>query len=637
MNHNFISVKQIFDKYEVINVPYYQRDYVWGSKNDGRNLYKFIDDIFTQYNTNPSTEYFIGTLAFCSDQVNDVIDGQQRLTSLILILTILAQTKCSKAKNAENDKLLMPNGKFVIQEVDYLTEELKHNLGLPNSFNSQNYNVNISKTIDRIKNQIDRAWNGKTTNWYDGLYDYILNKVMLISLEYSNISESLKYFLNINSLSVQLTQSDIFFSILSQSLRIAHNINTIFTIKQKVQEIAKYSGMGREIEGYKGYLPNEDKGIDNVIFIFLNAYYQKDSDIYTLDDIGVGKWMSFYKNEVFNDAIKAKEFTDSFTQYLSDLETIYKYFAKMGVSINERSSVYLTWILLQYESYFDILNLLINIFKNRHNYLVGSFDLYEPGTNNISIDKLNELAKRINLTLLWNYIRSSNKRLDGIVGNIQLDNSGNYKLSIADIVSNINKDEIFNLTYNDKKNVSNCKIKDESRIIKVILSLQESYLNFVADPSRDINNYIENILLTQKFSIEHLYSIEEYKDPTRLNNWKTKKSKFNNDLDFDTTRFSFENLSLLNSSSNSSAGSDEISQKLAKYKLARKVCGSEWEYLIQSLADNSEFYKNANIQALGLPNRTLTDIDQNTWELNSNNREFNLKLLEKALEELSKK
>jgi hypothetical protein len=637
MNHDFLSIKKILKKYEIINVPYYQRDYVWGSKNDGRNLYKFIDDIFTQYNTTPSTDYFIGTLAFCSDQVNDVIDGQQRLTSLILILSILAQTKCSKPKNTENDKLLMPNGKFVIQEDDYLTEELKDNLGLPNSFNSQNFNVNISKTIDRIKNQIDRAWNGKTTNWYDGLYDYILNKVMVISLEYSNISESLKYFLNINSLSIQLTQSDIFFSILSQSLRISHNINTIFTIKQKVQELARFGGIGREIEGYKGYLPNEDKGIDNIIFIFLNAYYQKDSDIYTLDDIGVGKWMSFYKNEVFNDAIKAKEFTDSFIQYLSDLETIYKYFAKMGVSIDEKSSVYLTWILLQYEAYFDILNLLINIFKYRHNYLSGSFNLFDPGSKIISIDKLNKIAKRINLTLLWNYIRSSNKRLDGLVGNIQLSSNGDYNLSIADIISNINTDEIFNLTYNDKKNVSNCKIKDESRIIKVIMSLQESYLNYVTNPNKDINNYIENILLTQNFSIEHLYSIEEYKNTTRLNNWRTKKSKFNNDLDFDTTRFSFENLSLLNSSSNSSAGTDEISQKLAKYKLARKVCGSEWEYLIQSLADNSEFYNNANIQELGLPKRTLTGIDQNTWELNNNNREFNIKLLEKVLEELTKK
>lgn len=199
MIHEFLSVEEVLNKYKVIYVPYYQRNYVWGQKNDGRNLYKFIDDIFSQYRDNPSSDYFIGTLAFCSARVNDVIDGQQRLTSLVLILTELAKLKCSETSKNKNKALLEPvEGKFVIQEEFYLTEELKYNLGLDNNFNSQRYNVNISKTIDRIVKQINDDWSGYTDAWYDGLYDYILKHVRLISLEYSNISESLKYFLNIN-------------------------------------------------------------------------------------------------------------------------------------------------------------------------------------------------------------------------------------------------------------------------------------------------------------------------------------------------------------------------------------------------------------------------------------------------------
>ncbi len=68
MKYDIKTLKQILDKYKIINVPYYQREYVWGNKNKGRNLYKFIDDIFSTYNTNPNTEYFIGTLAFCSEK-----------------------------------------------------------------------------------------------------------------------------------------------------------------------------------------------------------------------------------------------------------------------------------------------------------------------------------------------------------------------------------------------------------------------------------------------------------------------------------------------------------------------------------------------------------------------------------------
>ena len=639
MNNNFISVKDVFDKYKIIHVPYYQRNYVWGQKNDGRNLYKFIDDIFSQYRDNPNSDYFIGTLAFCSARVNDVIDGQQRLTSIILILSELAKLKCSQSSRDKNNAILEPViDKFVIQEDFYLTEELKYNLGLSNSFNSQNYNVNISKTIDRIIKQMNDDWSGYTEAWYDGLYDYILNHVKLISLEYSNISESLKYFLNINSLSIQLTQSDIFFSILSQAIRLGGTGDSIFIIKQKVSELGMLKGIdNKDIDGYKGCDDNKEKGINNVIYIFLNAFYKADSNISYLEDTGVGKWMSFYKNEVFNDAIKAKEFTEKFTQYLKDFEKIYSYFANMNVSLSPKSSLYISWILLQYEGYFDIARILTDLFKNRHNYINGTFNLYNAGSTDISENKLNEIAKRLNLTLLWNYVRSNTKRTTGFIENIALDASGNYKNTISDVLLNINTIEIFNLTYNDHKGIVSSNVKDYSKLIKVIMGCQESYLDAIADPSRDFSEYLQNILDGENFSIEHLYSVKEYQETARLNNWQTKKAKFFRPEDFDVERFSFVNLSLLDKSMNSSVGTDEIKDKLSKYKLARKIIGSNWEYLIQSLADNSEFYKNANIQALGLPERKLINIDQNTWELSPNNRDFNIKLLDMALNEIASK
>ena len=636
MKHDFISVKEIFDKYKIINVPYYQRDYVWGLKNDGRNLYKFIDDIFSQYRDNPSSNYFIGTLAFCSAKVNDVIDGQQRLTSIILLLSELSK-KCSDTIKELHQKIILPEDAFVIREEFYLTEELKYNLGLENRFNSQGYSVNISKTLDLIASQINNAWGGYTENWYDGLYMYILNNVKLISLEYSNISESLKYFLNINSLSIQLTQADIFYSILSQTIRLAETGDNIFEIKQKIKRIASYPGLSRELRDYKAYDDSDDRGINNIIYIFLNAFYQKDSNILTLAETGVGKWMSFYKNDVFNDAIKAREFTEKFTQYLTDIEIIYRHLSNMDAALNADSSLYLSWVLLQYENYYDILRILTDLFKTRHNYNDGTYDLRTPGTSDISIEKLNEISKRLNLTLLWNYIRSSTERTISFVENITLNNDGDYINSVSDILTNITVADIFNLNYNDHKGVSNINVKDYSRLIKVVMGCQESLLDATADDTHDFSEYLQYILAGENFSIEHLYSVAEYENSERLSNWNSKKGKFYRPEDFDAERFKFENLSLLDKQMNSSAGSDEIKDKLAKYKNARKVMGSNWEYLIQSLVDDSEYYKNENIIALDLPDRKLINLDQNTWELSPNNREFNTKLLTIALEKIANK
>lgn len=636
MKYEFKSIGEMFNKYKVINVPYYQRAYVWGTKNSGRNLYKFIDDIFTQYQTNPESDYFIGTLAFCSEKTNDVIDGQQRITSIILILSLLAKLKCSQEVKEKHIAILMKNGEFIVQESDYLTEELKFNLGIQSNFSYAKYNVHIDKTVEKITSQINQDWSGYNENWYDSLYEYILAHVKFIWLEYTNIGDSLKYFLNINSLSIQLTQSDIFYSILSQSIRISNNTRSIFTIKQRIAKLSDYKGLEKDAESYKSYDQGTKKGIDNIIYMFLNAYYQKDNNIIFLNETGIGKWLSFYRNDVFQDQFKAKDFTDKFIQYLDDLEFILKNFTNdSSIGLAHSSSIYTSWIMLQYENYSDLLKMLTELFRVRHNYFENGNNIYLNGSKDIDVSELQEIAKRLNLTLILNYIRNSNKRLEGFITNITID-KGNYKRTIQDINDDMSFDYIFNLNYNDGKALSNLKIKDESRQIKFIFALQEGLLNSSLNEDKDINDYLEDILLSDKFTIEHLYSIKEYTDDNRLNKWKN-IGMFSDEASFDTERFSFENLSLLDRGNNASANDNEITEKLKIYRNAKKICNSEYELLIMSLVEGSDFYNNAQIALLGLPNRAIINISLNTWEKSQNNIAFNTKLLELAVEELSNK
>ena len=636
MEYSFRTIYEILNKYKIINIPYYQRDYVWGSKNDGRNLYKLIDDIFNAYRENTSSTYFIGTLAFCSERVNDVIDGQQRITSIILLLSVLCENKCSDIILEKHKKILFPysDDRFVIKEESYLTEEIKCALDYKNNFDTHGYKKDISKTIDRIKKQIDTGWDGYTTDWYDGLYNYILNSVNFISLEYTNIGESLKYFLNINSLSIQLTQSDIFYSILSQALRITRKTVSIFSIKTKISKLSEMKGLSQSIDGYKAYDKDGDKAVDNIIYIFINSFYQRDKNIGALNDVGIGKWISFYRNDVFNDQIIANEFVNNFLTYLNDFEYISKKFNNYNGNLLTSSSIYMSWILLQYEGYFDFLKMLSDLFRTRHNYLDVSANLYKQKSNEIDDLKLEEISKRLNLTILWNYIFNRNKRLDSFITNISVDKNGIYKKSIEDIKTDISLDNMFILTYRDKNYVSNARINDDSRIIKVLFAFQEAFLNYTAKPNREFNEFLQNLLDSDNFSIEHLYSVKEWKNQERLNK-RREKGYFNTDSDFDIARFKFENLSLLDKNTNSSAGDDVIYDKLTKYRNARKVCGYDWEYLIQSLVENSEYYNNENIQNLHLPKRTIENIDQNTWKLSENNRAFNEQLMKMVIDFVS--
>lgn len=73
------NVKAIFNNKYLI--PIYQRNYAWGKDE----IVTLLDDISSNNN-----EYFIGSLVVREkDGVFEVIDGQQRLTTLFLILRYL--------------------------------------------------------------------------------------------------------------------------------------------------------------------------------------------------------------------------------------------------------------------------------------------------------------------------------------------------------------------------------------------------------------------------------------------------------------------------------------------------------------------------------------------------------------------
>ena len=98
------------------------------------------------------------------------------------------------------------------------------------------------------------------------------------------------------------------------------------------------------MENYKAYGNGYDRGIDNIIYIFLYSHYQTDPNISFLNETGIGKWLSFYKNEVFNDQLKAKEFVDKFLSYIDDFEYIYKTFSNYNTSLDVKSPIYTSWI-----------------------------------------------------------------------------------------------------------------------------------------------------------------------------------------------------------------------------------------------------------------------------------------------------
>ena len=90
MQNGNIKLKDLFNGDRIFNVPKYQRAYAWRDEN----LEYFLDDLINQRG---DKDYFLGTLLFHQKgnrgeyEIIDIVDGQQRLTTIIIFMKVIIE------------------------------------------------------------------------------------------------------------------------------------------------------------------------------------------------------------------------------------------------------------------------------------------------------------------------------------------------------------------------------------------------------------------------------------------------------------------------------------------------------------------------------------------------------------------
>ncbi len=150
--------KILADSEYFYQVPDYQRPYVW----DKDHLGALIDDLVGSYTNNKEDEYFCGSIVIAENQKDkrwDVVDGQQRLTSFI----ILACTILKLYKNSLGQK----SKAFIKESIYDRHDEEKERLKF---LTAQNYNNIFENTVlnhlefeDNIKkSELDKKFEENT-------------------------------------------------------------------------------------------------------------------------------------------------------------------------------------------------------------------------------------------------------------------------------------------------------------------------------------------------------------------------------------------------------------------------------------------------------------------------------------------
>ena len=204
-------------------VPDYQREYVWKPNDQVEQFILDIDNEFDE-NTGNQKSYFIGSIIIVkNDGLFDVIDGQQRLTTIILSLCAFRDLLKIQELDTKQKKYLQTIEEL-LSDFDISTDKTKLRLELQYS-ESKDYlkrlieNSPFDDEVTPSINKMEKA-HQKLKAYFEtflkkgieNLTDFarfFLTKIELVIIESENLSSALKIFETINQRGAGLNAMDL--------------------------------------------------------------------------------------------------------------------------------------------------------------------------------------------------------------------------------------------------------------------------------------------------------------------------------------------------------------------------------------------------------------------------------------------
>lgn len=200
------TIRDIFNRGRNLEIPFFQRAYVW----DTEQWQRFLEDMIMVSTT--KRPYFLGSVILKQqettsnkDSILTVIDGQQRLTTLNIFLKVLCLKNNSDndftetfKKQRDKSIILLHNhndqesfNKIVNLESSTVFKDVSENDNILAAYNFFNENI----TADDLKNSLD--------------FFNILDNILFVGIDLGYEEDEQQIFDTINSLGVRLTTAEL--------------------------------------------------------------------------------------------------------------------------------------------------------------------------------------------------------------------------------------------------------------------------------------------------------------------------------------------------------------------------------------------------------------------------------------------
>jgi hypothetical protein len=235
------SVGEIFNSGRYV-IPIYQRNYAWGEPE----ITQLIQDIFDYSDSDKrSSKYYIGTLVVFerhleNEIVYETIDGQQRLTTLNILLCALHRVFDNRLKGRIEYTLNLAfdsrkKSTETLSVISRQTPELQY-------ISSKDYNPNIKQAYLDVEKVLKRVLN--TEEKIDNFYSFLTEKVHIMRVSVPEDTDLNHYFEIMNSRGEQLEKHEILkaklLEVLHHDEKLSYAFNLIWEACADMERYVQY-------------------------------------------------------------------------------------------------------------------------------------------------------------------------------------------------------------------------------------------------------------------------------------------------------------------------------------------------------------------------------------------------------------
>lgn len=387
-------------------IPSYQRPYAW-TVDQASELF---DDLFDFHNSETEEEYFLGSIVLIKEESeprSEVIDGQQRLTTLTILLSVLASIFKGEERDILRVYIREPGNEFTgleakprlalrdrdkefflkyVQELNFVDLLSLDEKGLDNEAQ-----INIRKNSQLFLQRISDYWENDLQQIKE-FVRFLLQRCFLVAVSTPSQQSAFRVFSVMNSRGLELQPTDIIK---------ADIIGQLNTEKEREEYSQRWEDMEIEL-GRSGF---------NDMFSYVRMIYAKEKAKRSL--------LEEFRTHVLTKVKEPKKLiSDVLEPFSSTLATV-RHFNYEATSHAEEVNTYLRWLnRIDNSDWIPVAILFLSKNKNNPEYVAWFFK------------KLEQLAAYMHICAL--YVNERIERYNEVIKALEQEHS--FELPVEAVV-----------------------------------------------------------------------------------------------------------------------------------------------------------------------------------------------------------